>query len=975
VTELRLRRDATLLALLLILLAGCGHASRSPLPTAALPAPAVNPAAADGSGDWYSQVLLHRDMNAAAADRHFATVRVKPQQQVDFALLGGKGVSSLQGLPQLLPAPSTLHGAPAGRHSSDFTPDDLIKDGSGFDPSLPQALATPGDSSDPVVALASNTDPYTPQTSGAAYATFRFSLQNYAGSGQPQSIGTLWDQDDAPTTYFVGLSDWAGDRWAWFEGENDNVVTVDSLAPYINPADNSLLAVVLVLDDTTRHLRLAQVGAKELRGFGGVAPDTDAGQDITGPDDYYDGKGTSSVNGVPAAFLLDETKFGGVYDQGQTDTCTCCAASAMANYEIATAYAPYWQSDYAKRHMSPKWIYKETLLGQCWAGRPPETVLDFLKNTGPATEKTAPWNENCNVDYTKANCQAEGAKLKIAGWRKIGTKGQGAIEEVKNHLVNLNHPVLILMTVTDDLLDADPWAPNRVYHWSGVTANLLNWHSMTIIGYDDAKQAFRVRNSWGREWGDDGDFWLGYDCFTSNAWIDLFAMWTNYSAATASYFNLTQDAAVPPDYVGASTSYQDKINVVWNPVPLATGYRIYRDKTTNLIATIPDGATNSYDDTAVGDFLGHTYWVQSVVGSSTSKLGSSGYGYRTKPAAPTILEVRTTGYGTQGDSLAFYPVVQNPDGSALTFSWSFPASSIVEASPIPQRSPTVTLGQPGGYTGTLTVTNAGGQTQQDFLFDVLATKPVAAFGTTDPLLRSKVVYFDASASTAAPGHSVANYSWDWNGDYIPDYTGDISQFAHIFTAAGANKLSLRVTDDRGVASDWVDHTFNIEIPWAKGGDPAPFDVGWYNSLAVVGGNPAISYSSSSALKYVSAKDAGGIAWNAPVVVDDAGSGQTGLDTSLAVIDGNPAISYWDYTDNKLRYVRATAASGRSTPSRRSRSTTARTSRSCTSRRPMPTGPPGARCTRSTRRRTSARRASRSYTSGRRRPSPTAPTAN
>ncbi len=906
------RRAALACALLIImLLLSCGRNSAAPQAPAAVP-PAPLPAApspASPTGDWYSLALTHRDMNAAAGSPRYAKVRVKPQQPLDFAQLAGKGVSSLTGMAELLPAPSSIATAHpySARSGSDFTPDDLIKDGSNFVPSLPQSQATANASTNPTVSLASSTDPYEPATSGAAYATYRFNLQNYATSGQPQTVGTLWDLDDAPTTYFVGLSNWQLDKWQWFAGEMDNVLTVDSLAPYINSVDNSMLVVVLVLDSETRDLRLVQVGAKELRGFGGVAPQTDAGQDMTGPEDYYDGKATSSINGVPAAFELDANKLGDVYDQGQTDTCTCCAAAAICNYEIATAYAPYWQSIYARRHMSPKWLYKETLLGQCWAGRPPETVLDFLKNTGPATEKTAPWNENCNVDYTKANCLAEAGQLKIAGWRKIGTKGPGAIEEVKNHLVNLNHPVLILMTVTDDLLDADPWAPGQVYHWSGVTANLLNWHSMTIIGYDDARQAFRIRNSWGEGWGDNGNFWLGYDCFTSNAWIDLFALWTNYNSAAASYFNLTQDAAIAPYAVDCSVVDQNKITLNWSPVGLATNYNIFRDTKTNLIGTV-SGSTTTYDD-AVGDYLGHTYWVQTVVGASKSKLDSSGYGYRAKPGAPTVLEVRSTGYGTQGNSLGFYPVVKNPDGSALSFSWSFPANSIMEASPIPQRSPTVTLNQPGGYIGTVTVTNAGGTAHLDFSFGVLAIPPVAAFSTTDPLLRSHVVYFDASSSSAAPGHNVRDFSWDWNGDHVPDYSGDISQFAHIFTKAGQNTLSLQVTDDRGALSAWVDQVFNVEIPWARGGDPAPFDIGWYNSLAIVNGNPAISYSNSSDLKYVAAQDPNGAAWNAPVVVDSAGAGQTGFDTSLQVIDGNPAISYWDYTDNKLRYVRASNASG------------------------------------------------------------------
>ncbi|MEY4904472.1 MAG: hypothetical protein RLZZ292_2287 [Bacteroidota bacterium] len=40
-------------------------------------------------------------------------------------------------------------------------------------------------------------------------------------------------------------------------------------------------------------------------------------------------------------------------------------------------------------------------------------------------------------------------------------------------------------------------------------------HAVCVIGYDDVRQAFLVRNSWGKTWGINGSFWMPYSFITS----------------------------------------------------------------------------------------------------------------------------------------------------------------------------------------------------------------------------------------------------------------------------------------------------------------------------------------------------------------------------------------------------------------------------------------------------------------------------
>jgi len=52
-------------------------------------------------------------------------------------------------------------------------------------------------------------------------------------------------------------------------------------------------------------------------------------------------------------------------------------------------------------------------------------------------------------------------------------------------------------------------------------ANGIAVHNCTLVGWDDDKQAFNVRNSWSKNWGLNGHFWLPYGMMEDNNTDDL----------------------------------------------------------------------------------------------------------------------------------------------------------------------------------------------------------------------------------------------------------------------------------------------------------------------------------------------------------------------------------------------------------------------------------------------------------------------
>jgi PKD repeat protein len=171
------------------------------------------------------------------------------------------------------------------------------------------------------------------------------------------------------------------------------------------------------------------------------------------------------------------------------------------------------------------------------------------------------------------------------------------------------------------------------------------------------------------------------------------------------------------------------------------------------------------------------------------------------------------------------------------------------------------------------------------------------------------VSFDASESHDPDG-PIAKYEWDWEGDGVWDEdTGAVSTAQHKYNQARIYDPAVRVTDSSGaqdVASTTVTAgTWHIY--------EATDHKGYYTSLAVVNGHPAIAYigleTGEYRLMYVRAGDSLGTNWGTPVAVSEDDYGLDSSLVSLVVVSGNPAIASGIYDNDSVKYVRAEDTSG------------------------------------------------------------------
>ena len=140
-----------------------------------------------------------------------------------------------------------------------------------------------------------------------------------------------------------------------------------------------------------------------------------------------------------------------------------------------------------------------------------EAALDALIASGGATMQNVPYDNLGNCTGSKTGNSGN----KLANYRKIASETEGlTVDNFKGYL-NAGRPIAIGARLGDRFMS---WNSSSV-----ISSDTYNdpgmqhaYHAMVLAGYDDAKNAFRVRNSWGASWGDNGSIWVDYNFFCNS---------------------------------------------------------------------------------------------------------------------------------------------------------------------------------------------------------------------------------------------------------------------------------------------------------------------------------------------------------------------------------------------------------------------------------------------------------------------------
>jgi hypothetical protein len=159
-------------------------------------------------------------------------------------------------------------------------------------------------------------------------------------------------------------------------------------------------------------------------------------------------------------------------------------------------------SNFRASQASPADLYAKLMQyenNNCGNGTQIADALDLLVMEGIANLANSP--------YSDQTCSApsSGTQFLLNGYTRLNPTN---LPVLKQHIQNLS-VIPIAIPVYPDFATA---SGSAVYTPSGTDCS-LGGHCVAVVGYDDNRQAFRIMNSWGTGWGDNGFLWVSYNAF------------------------------------------------------------------------------------------------------------------------------------------------------------------------------------------------------------------------------------------------------------------------------------------------------------------------------------------------------------------------------------------------------------------------------------------------------------------------------
>ncbi len=189
--------------------------------------------------------------------------------------------------------------------------------------------------------------------------------------------------------------------------------------------------------------------------------------------------------------------------QGSQGSCVGWAVGyALKTYQEALEFNISQPQEWD--HFSPAFVFNSIKQGEdCTAGSRISDALEFVANTGAVRMNDFPYEESQCLPPAE-DMSSIARDYSIKSYRRL--QKDGMLFAIREALSN-EKPVVIAMRVFPSF---ETWDGGGNYIHDPDIEFQVDFHAVTVVGYDDERRALKIINSWGQDWGDDGFFWMDY---------------------------------------------------------------------------------------------------------------------------------------------------------------------------------------------------------------------------------------------------------------------------------------------------------------------------------------------------------------------------------------------------------------------------------------------------------------------------------
>lgn len=214
---------------------------------------------------------------------------------------------------------------------------------------------------------------------------------------------------------------------------------------------------------------------------------------------------------------------GKVRDQGQEGSCFSFAGVGHREF----LFRQYHQNEFGRAlgeqlEFSPQYLFfkvheEEQTLGQD-CGAQLRTTVKMLRKWGVCLDESLAYNPSQAWIVPPVDTDEQAGIFKSGAYHRLVT-----VDDMRSSLAS-GYAFMAGIAIYSSF-EADGWTlGSKIMPMPGGSDQLQGYHAVLFFGYDDTQKVFHVRNSWGAEWCDGGNFMFPYQAaangdLLTDAWI------------------------------------------------------------------------------------------------------------------------------------------------------------------------------------------------------------------------------------------------------------------------------------------------------------------------------------------------------------------------------------------------------------------------------------------------------------------------